>query len=629
MTPGGIRPTPPRSREWLHLNPTTPTHQDFIQPRHPPPMSSSEWNTAPYGRACVSCAQAKCKCLVTEAGGSCARCRRLHRECRSASRTRKTNPSRSSAAAKTAQLEKRLDELTSLLKATGQNSSIPPGQALSDSGFSSGSHVSGPQSGPQSPVVVPPVEPSIPVHGTYGTHPEDDDILESFRVNRLPTLPIIHIPPTTTAASIKAERPFLWHCLVTLACKDTPRRRALHDELKARAAQALLVDCERSLDLLLGVLVYMSWVGYECQPRKLSLGPYMQMLVGLVLDIGLNRPPPMPQEIPGLHFLRNGPGVCRPWTSLVRTMEERRAVLGCFLVCSALSHTLNRTDSLGWTPHMTECLEALAEAKEAPGDALLVQLVRTQLVLDKTITELGFDYDNIKDRDSCQPPLSFYIKGLQSQIDEIKKSTPPHLAQNTTLLLHWHYAETKIYETALVKAATEEPHLARLDQLYTCLAAVQKRFDVFFGLPDRDFAYFPATILFPTAHSLITLLRLSTFEYPGWDLLTVRQTIDLLSTTQRVADRLAHAPSVVGIRNAPDAKEGEHDCFTGASRILSGLRATWAARLPDLTPPAVLPTQQQDLLPEFDPEMADGWLSAQDVAWLTEFPLYGGGFWAN
>ncbi|KAL4865429.1 hypothetical protein BDV12DRAFT_174701 [Aspergillus spectabilis] len=585
-------------------------------------MENPAWNTAPYGRACTGCAQAKCKCLVTEAGSSCARCRRLNRECRPAPRTRKMNPARSSAAAKTAHLERRLDELTSLLKATGQPSSNPDA-ALSDSGFSSVSYTPG-----QSPARTLPnisqVETNIPVGS--GDDSEDDKVLDAFRVNRLPSLPFMYIPPITRAANIKAEYPFLWHCMVTVHCKDTPRRAILHSALQSRAAKALLVDCERSFDLLLGLIVYLAWIGFECQPRKISLGPYMQMLTGLVLDIGLNRPPPVTPDIPGSQFMKIGPGICRPWISLVRSMDERRAILGCFLVCSALAHTLGRTDSLRWTPHMTECLNILAEAKAAPGDALLVQLARTQLIVDKVVTELGSDCDNINERDFLKAPFSLYIKGLQSQLDQVRNLTPPELTQNNTLILHLHYAETTIYETAMAKLVADELNFTRLDHLYACLNAVQNRFDVIFSLPLTSFAYFPSTILFPTAHSLIALLRLSTFEYPGWDLASVRQTLDLLSTTQKLADHFAQAPSLVRIQNAPNAVEGELDCFTGASRILTRLRATWAARLPEVQPAAV---PQEAPLPEFDQELVDTWLSGQDIAWLTEFPLYGGGLWGN
>ncbi|KAL4923694.1 transcription factor domain-containing protein [Aspergillus undulatus] len=577
-------------------------------------MDDPSYTAAAYGRACESCARAKCKCLVTEAGGSCARCLRLNRECKPASRTRKMNPARRSAAAKTAQLERRLDELTTLLQANTQPKPIPtPEATLSDSGFSSGSqsHASGSDRGRPVAVV-----------GGVDSHPTcsvaDEAILSDFRSHRLPYLPFIHIPCAAYAAEIKLEFPLLWHCMVTLHCKDTVQRAALHIEFKTMAARALLVDCQRNFDLLQSLLVYLGWIGYECQPRKISLGPYMQMLTGLVLDMGLNRPPPQNSDIPSAQFIRTGSGSCRPWVSLVRTMAERRAVLGCFLVCSNLAQTLGRTDSIRWTPHMQECLDVLNEKKEVPGDALLVRLVRAQLVVDKVVKDLGHEGDRINERGSGRAPVSFYIRGLHTQLDDVRNWLPPEILHKNVLLLHLYHAETTIYETAMAKStSTDELDLTRLDYLYACLDAIRKRFDLLLSFTPAEFATLPSTVLFPTAHSLVALLRLSTFEYPGWDLVVVRQTADLLSLTQQIADKFSQVAGAIGIKNPADGNMT--DCFTLAAKIMLGLWAGWASKLPEL------PTQTDAVppIPEYDQSLVDAWLATQDLSWLSQYPSFG------
>ncbi|KAL5000007.1 hypothetical protein BDV10DRAFT_163766 [Aspergillus recurvatus] len=597
-------------------------------------MDTPSWSTAPYGRACASCAQAKCKCMVSEAGGSCARCRRLNRECYPARRTRKVNPMRRSVAAKTAQLERRLDELTSLVQA-GQGNGLPgltgasTNTASSDSGFSSSSYPGLSQASPQR-LVYSPQDPST------ATDAADEEILDDFRSNRLPYLPFMHIPRACPAAEIKVEYPFFWRCLVTLHCKDMVRRAALREELKATAARALMVDCQRSMDLLFGITVYLAWMGFERQPRRMSLGPYLQMLIGLVLDMGLNRPPPQSLDLPCGQLVKPsaGAGSCKPPVSLVRTTEERRAVLGAFIVCSAVSHTLGRTESLRWTGHMKECMDILAEAKETPSDAVLVQMVRAQIVVDKVAKDLGGNEGAVDHRSA---PVSLYLKGLQSQLDDIREQMPSDAFQKNTLLLYLHHAETTVYETALKSAPTNtnEMDLTRLSHVYACLSAVQNRFAVLLSLPAADFALHPSTIIFPTSHSLLTLLRLSTFEYAGWDLLAVRQTADLLSITEQVADKLAHAADAVGFRN-PTGGGDEIDCFTMTSRVLLGLRAGWAARLPDVQTEVGVEGRRESLsprtsvavpplpLPEIDPELIDTWFPTHDLTWMADFPSLSG-----
>ncbi|KAL6238393.1 hypothetical protein BDW75DRAFT_201681 [Aspergillus navahoensis] len=596
-------------------------------------MDTPSWSTAPYGRACASCAQAKCKCMVSEAGGSCARCRRLNRDCYPARRTRKVNTIRRSVAAKTAQLERRLDELTSLVQAgrshgrLGQTATSA-NTASSDSGFSSSSHPGLPHESPQH-LAYSPQKPLT------ATDAEDEEVLDDFRSNRLPYLPFMYIPSARPAAEIKMEYPFFWRCLVTLHCKDMVRRAALREELKATAARALMVDCQRSMDLLLGIIAYLAWIGFERQPRRMSLGPYVQMLIGLVLDMGLHRPPPQSLDLACGQLVKPsaGAGSCKPPVSLVRTTEERRAVLGCFILCSAVSHTLGRTDSLRWTGHMKECMDMLAEAKETPSDAVLVQMVRAQIIVDNVTKDVG---GSEGPGDYRSAPVSLYLKGLQSQLDDLREQMPADPFQKNIFLLYLHHAETTVYETALKSAPTNtnDMDLTRLSHLYACLSAVQNRFSVLLSLPAADFARHPSTIIFPTSHSLLTLLRLSTFECAGWDLMAVRQTADLLSITEQVADKLAHAADAVGFRN-PTAGSDDIDCFTMTSRVLLGLRAGWAARLPDIQTGVGAEGRRESLspsasvavpslpLPEIDQGLIDTWFPTHDLAWLADIPPLG------
>ncbi|KAL3464601.1 hypothetical protein BJX64DRAFT_275790 [Aspergillus heterothallicus] len=585
-------------------------------------MENQGWATAAYGRACAGCAQAKCKCLVTEQGGGCARCRRLNRECRPATRTRQMNPLRRSAAAKTAQLERRLDELTSLLQGTAQANLVvaTPDPAPSDAG-SSGSQRSGPSqhSTLQSSTGTSRVD-STSV-GSASSIAEDDEILEAFRV-RLRYFPFITISPPYTAAGIKADSPFLWKCMVALHCKDIPRRNALHTELKETLAKTLLVDCHRSFDLLQALLVYLAWLGFECQPRKVSLGPYMQMATGLVLDIGLNKPPPSSPDSMGTQFIKHGPGVCRPWISLSRTMEERRAVVACFAICCSISQTLARTDYLRWTPHMSECLDVLANTKATPDDAILVQIVRAQRVVDKVIRTFGNGSEGVDDRTNAGAPLSFYLKGLQSEVDDIRAQMPPELHQNSIVLSHLYYAEMVIHETAVLKSPSPDQgiDLSHLDHLYACLSALRQRFEIFLSLPVVAYLSLPVTTLMHTAHSMVALFRLSILEYPGWDTVVVRQTADLLSLTRQIADKFFQVPATVGLRN----EHGEEpDSYTTCGKILMGLHTGWATKLPNVQPINLQPTEVPPL-PDIDQELVNSWLASQEFTWFTEFPLQRG-----
>jgi hypothetical protein len=89
----------------------------------------------------------------------------------------------------------------------------------------------------------------------------EEESLHTFRTQRLQFLPLIHIPATTTACDLKRQSPFLWRCITAVESKHAARQAALCVRIRELAGKRLLVDCDKSLDLLQGVLVYLAWYG--------------------------------------------------------------------------------------------------------------------------------------------------------------------------------------------------------------------------------------------------------------------------------------------------------------------------------------------------------------------------------
>ena len=87
---------------------------------------------------------------------------------------------------------------------------------------------------------------------------------------------------------------------------------------------------------------------------------------------------------------------------------------------------------------MEECLQILTEKQECPADEILVLQVRMQLIVDK-ISQAPWhdgDYDN---PDLRRAPPAFYVKTLQSQLQELKGTIPSRLWQNSKLPSQQHF----------------------------------------------------------------------------------------------------------------------------------------------------------------------------------------------
>ncbi|KAH8657906.1 hypothetical protein BX600DRAFT_468355 [Xylariales sp. PMI_506] len=554
--------------------------------------------SAYYGHACVACARSKCRCMPRASGNGCQRCHRLGKECQPSARVRKPKP-----LSRTAQLEQKLDSLTSFLQSktgamqTSLVGEIPMSSLLDRSEYRD--QAPSPSSAPSPGNRQHP--PTTPLSGVTMSEIEEESILYAFRTQRLPVLPFMQIPATTSASQLKQDSPFLWLCISAIQTQELVKKAYLAEQVRKVAAERIMINCEKSFDLLQGLLVYLAWFVCCDQPQKSSLCIYTQIAIGLVVELGLNLPPP-PQPAPRgtattpyttLHELPP----FKPPVSIVRSMNERRAVLGCYVSSSCNAQFLGRMEPLAWTPHLRECLDFLTQAPESEADRTLAQITRIRLVADKIIQQ---NSSNTSTSGVLRAPSSFHLQAMRSQLDDLKATIPPEVTDNT-VSLHLLHTEITLYASALLwsnpsidERDTGDTYATRLDQLYTCLVKIKKFFEVLAATPVTLWAAFSVIQLAQCYQALFTLFRLSTLENcPGWDRAAVRRTVDILAITEELEKQLQkvaedqghhHGHDISGTGAAVEKQQPSHKSnhFIGLHAVLRRLRDGWMARLESL-----------------------------------------------
>jgi len=88
---------------------------------------------------------------------------------------------------------------------------------------------------------------------------EADRFLTDFRTQKLPNFGFIHIPANTTAQRLREERPFLFLTIMAVSSKSSSQRQLLGQEIKQTIAKEMLVGNEGNFDILLGLLVFLTW----------------------------------------------------------------------------------------------------------------------------------------------------------------------------------------------------------------------------------------------------------------------------------------------------------------------------------------------------------------------------------
>jgi len=179
-------------------------------------------------------------------------------------RRRKAPPKAGSS--RTAQLEEKLNDLVVLLKSQqerGQHPQPTPQPRVSQPSISLGTSTSvsnAPSEAGLHSVLTPISTPqSLASNGSEPSAAEAEECFRLFREEMLPYSPFLHFPPALTAAQLREERPFLWLAILSVSLRTFPRQTVAAEEVRVVLAQKLLMQHERSLDLLQGLLVYMTW----------------------------------------------------------------------------------------------------------------------------------------------------------------------------------------------------------------------------------------------------------------------------------------------------------------------------------------------------------------------------------
>ncbi|KAF2737109.1 hypothetical protein EJ04DRAFT_510641 [Polyplosphaeria fusca] len=498
---------------------------------------------APYGQACTNCAKAKCKCILRH-GGVCERCHRLSKECSRTGGNRRGGIRK--PVSRRSQLEEKLDDLVSLLRdqqaqssGEGQQpspaSDEQPSRECADLDLGAWYHKLASVTQGGRGILTPPItgsrtasnaSPSMYAEShIYDLLPaEGQRTLDFFRSHHLKSFPFIYIPPDMTAMEVQKDYPMLWMILHATCTKSPTRQVELGVRYKEILARKVVVEGERSLDLLLSIMVYCSWAFFFARGRP-YLGIVSNMARAMVADMRLYRPlgdnASSLLTCPKPYSFYEPPKRNPPTTN-----QERRVLLSLFILSSLISSSLAvRYDAMKWTAQLDEAVAKLTEQGDSPDDALLVAISRITKVSDEAaqLTKFGFE-----DPDHFGPPM-YHVKALRQALADVKSMLPLDLLQNKVVISYLCAADVLIHETALFESGGDKTYdFRRIEYLHDCMRAARDCLENYVSMEPAQNVGTSMPLSLHCSHSLQTLFRLSTYEHAGWDRSVVRQNADLL-----------------------------------------------------------------------------------------------------
>jgi hypothetical protein len=261
---------------------------------------------------------------------------------------------------RTAQLERKLDDLVSLLAAKElQSTPIDSTQRPAEA-------ASGNNAGPLTPLGTFSSNTSV-ASDLNASVSEAAELLAHFKTHFVRDFPFIVIPVNESASELRQKRPYLYEAILMVATYHEPTRQgAMANEVLQNLTARIVLNGESSLDLLQALLVFVAWlvllespwiliatihifhiasgrksgvltifVSYRQHLYTTSIKRItgiLHMAMGLVYDLGLRYPKPIENQDIIIYDINRSAEM--PLNGVIRTPDEMRAYLGCFMLAS-------------------------------------------------------------------------------------------------------------------------------------------------------------------------------------------------------------------------------------------------------------------------------------------------------
>ena len=284
--------------------------------------------------------------------------------------------------------------------------------------------------------------------------PSATTCINDFRQHKLHHCPFVHLPTNLTAEQLHRDRPFMFRAIICVMSSSTAEKRIRASELKQVLSKAVFLQessqqphqFSHKLDLLLGILVYIAW-GWDHVHSGNSLPRLISMAASLAGEMCSDNV--MCDPTAGLFDPKSCENLRGDNTRAIEMkddsllLERQRAILGCFVLGSAVSAYYSQANPLPWSPQMEECLSAINISGTRPdymSDGTLAFQVRLQLLVMKAVQTC--ERCQLPD----QPPIGalpgpalLYIKTLMIQLQDLRASIPPAFQHHVCKSTNFNY----------------------------------------------------------------------------------------------------------------------------------------------------------------------------------------------
>ncbi|RKL44181.1 hypothetical protein BFJ72_g3914 [Fusarium proliferatum] len=420
--------------------------------------------------------------------------------------------------------------------------------------------------------------------------PEAQSLLDNYRSKAVEHFPFVPISSDTTIASLRATKPFLFMCIVaTMKFDNCNIQHQIGEEIRNQAHQRVLMQSESTLEILQGLLIYLSWYQYFfISYEKQQIVPIAQLCVSLVQNLGLDQNPDNMRRKVDL-----GPDETAPGRKAARSAEQLRALLGTYCTASWVSIKFRTRGALPYTGYIKQSWERLLSNAECPSDLMIPHFVRISEMCRRICDTFGYDdLENSEMRGEFVSAMA--LQTLNNESALLKASIPPDLQNNLAIRMEVYLLDTLLCEVSLHDDfwdttstsnlfVTNNPSSStntRVSILFNLIRSCKSLNDAVIAYPDEELWYITFYTTAKICRSLLCLSNASkisseifretgiasynapfmVISSPVHDAMTVERVADLKGEAKRLQRKFKNlSPQVQKIGNEEDIMLGFSD----------------------------------------------------------------------
>ncbi|KAJ5982622.1 hypothetical protein N7451_012722 [Penicillium sp. IBT 35674x] len=352
---------------------------------------------------------------------------------------------------------------------------------------------------------------------------EDAEQLVAFFIHELSTIiPLVILPPTTTAAQLRQTAPVLFLSVISAAAVsiDADLAGILNHEMVRLYADRFFIEGEKSLELVQALLLMMIFYFPPDSPLKMQFCQYAQIASTMALEIGLATKRRIAQKSPDRE--RSG-----PYDEL--TAEQARAVLGCYHLSSIVGMKTRRPNFFQFNDWIAECISMLEESPHQT-DQRLVVWFQLQRITDESLSSLGLvDISSLATWTESR--VQAVLRWFDKQMETWRKNIPNEMLI-MPMILEYRSTILAMYELsvwagerdpdAIKRRDSTLPNLnevgnppnvslmsvARIDMTVKLMSAVHELLDAFLVCSAETMRRFPSLMYTRFTTAMTALLKL-------------------------------------------------------------------------------------------------------------------------